>query len=79
MDMVGEEVGCPTLTDAQRCKIKKDKIRVRRRNVQQKRLHVLNNSSKLAVHIRTLYNSAQKCIKSCTGVQSGIEKKGGLA
>jgi hypothetical protein len=38
----------PTLTDAQRWKIERDKTRVRRRNVQWKRLHVLNNPSKLA-------------------------------
>ena len=34
MDMVGEQVGGPTLTDAQCQKIKKDKTRVQRGNVQ---------------------------------------------
>ena len=48
MDMVGEQAGGRTLTDAQRRKIEKDKTRVRRGNVQRKRLHVLNNPSKLA-------------------------------
>jgi hypothetical protein len=48
MDTVGEQAGGPTLTDVQRRKIEKDKIRMRRGNIQQKRLHVLNNPSKLA-------------------------------
>jgi hypothetical protein len=48
MDMVGEQARGPMLTDAQRRKIEKDKTRIRRRNVQQKKLHVLNNLSKLA-------------------------------
>jgi hypothetical protein len=48
MDMVGEQARGPTLTDAQCRKIEKDKTRVRRGNVQRKRLHVLNNPSKLA-------------------------------
>jgi hypothetical protein len=48
MDTVGEQIGGPMLTDAQRRKIERDKTRVRRGNVQQKRLHVLNNPSKLA-------------------------------
>jgi hypothetical protein len=48
MDMVGEQEGGPMLIDAQRRKIEKDKTGVRRENVQRKRLHVLNNPSKLA-------------------------------
>jgi hypothetical protein len=48
MDMLGEQVGGPTLTDAQRLEIEKDKTRVQRGNVQRKRLHVLNNPSMLA-------------------------------
>jgi hypothetical protein len=48
MDMVGEQAGGSTLTDAQHRKIEKDKTRVRRGNVQRKRLHVLHNPSKLA-------------------------------
>jgi hypothetical protein len=36
------------LTDAQHRKIEKEKTRVQRGNVQRKRLHVLNNPSKLA-------------------------------
>jgi hypothetical protein len=47
MDTVGKQTRGPTLTDAQRWKIKTDKTRVRRGNVQWKRLHVLNNPSKL--------------------------------
>ena len=47
MDMVGEQARGPMLTDIQRRKIEKDKTRVQRGNVQRKRLHVLNNSSKL--------------------------------
>jgi hypothetical protein len=48
METIGEQAGGPTLTDAQRRKIERDKTRVRRGNVQQKRLHVFNNPSKLA-------------------------------
>jgi hypothetical protein len=48
MDTIGEQAGGPTLTNAQRWKIEKDKTRVWRGNVQRKKLHVLNNPSKLA-------------------------------
>jgi hypothetical protein len=47
METVGKQLRCPTFTNAQRCKIKRNKIRVRRENVQKKRLHVLKNPSKL--------------------------------
>jgi hypothetical protein len=47
MDTVGKQTGGPTLTDAQRREIERDKTRVRRGNVQQKRLYVLNNPLKL--------------------------------
>jgi hypothetical protein len=48
MGTVGKQTQGPTLTNAQHRIIEKDKTRVWRGNVQQKRLHVLNNPSKLA-------------------------------
>jgi hypothetical protein len=83
MGMLGEQVGGPTLTDAQRRKIEKDKIRVRRGNVQRKRLHVLNNPSKLAfrgwekVPEPWTYADCEEYIEWChidkNSLRSGIE------
>jgi hypothetical protein len=86
MDMVGEQAGCPTLTNAQRRKIEKDKTRVQRGNVQRKRLHVLNNPSKLAfrgweeVPEPWTYADCEEYISGVTStknsLQSGIERIG---
>jgi hypothetical protein len=48
MDTVGDQARRTTVTEGQQRKIERDKTRARRKNVQQKRLHVLRNPSKLA-------------------------------
>jgi endo-1,4-beta-D-glucanase Y len=48
MDTAGEQSQSCTLINAQRRKIERNKTRLRRGNVQRKRLHVLQNLSKLA-------------------------------
>jgi ribosomal protein L32 len=65
MDKIGEQTGGPTLTDAQRRKIEKDKTRVRRGNVQLKKQHVLNNCrntgwSNSLLCSKFFYNAQQK-------------------
>jgi hypothetical protein len=47
MDTVGDQARCITVTKGQQRKIERDKIRAKMGNVQQKRLHVLRNPSKL--------------------------------
>jgi hypothetical protein len=48
MDTIKEQSRRCTFTDAQCRKIEKDKTRVRRGNVQRKKLHALRNPTKLA-------------------------------
>jgi hypothetical protein len=48
MDTVGEQSQSCTLIDAQRQKIERDKTRLKKKNVQRKRLHVLQIPLKLA-------------------------------
>jgi hypothetical protein len=67
MDTVGDQARRTTIIEGQQRKIERDKIRVRRGNVQRKRLHVLRNPSK---------NTLSGATSTKNSLQSGIEKIG---
>jgi hypothetical protein len=86
MDTVGEQTRGPMLTDAQCRKIERDKTRVQKGNVQRKRLHVLNNPSKLAFrrweevpkpwHMPIAKNTLSGSTSTINSFRSGIERIG---